>query len=235
VYLTLETGHMGIAAQIADILRRHNVKATFFAANVPTQSHDGSLGNAWGTWWSAMAAQGHEFASLTWDHVFWQGDIAGYRPLFRVKYTAGTFTGREFTFDPEKYCAQIDKAARRLEDFTGKKSLPLFRAPGAKASARVIAAANACGYAAVGWASAGLLGEGRLAPRFDAATGVQAVLRDIRAGDILSAELGTQTRKDEWLLNNLEPIIVGLKARGLCFETLRNHPAYMPWIASHPG
>jgi peptidoglycan/xylan/chitin deacetylase (PgdA/CDA1 family) len=30
----------------------------------------------------------------------------------------------------------------------------------------------------------------------------------------------------------LEPLIEGLKARGLCFETLREHPAYRDWLAA---
>jgi peptidoglycan/xylan/chitin deacetylase (PgdA/CDA1 family) len=30
----------------------------------------------------------------------------------------------------------------------------------------------------------------------------------------------------------LEPLIVGLKERGFCFATLREHPAYRDWIAS---
>jgi peptidoglycan/xylan/chitin deacetylase (PgdA/CDA1 family) len=30
----------------------------------------------------------------------------------------------------------------------------------------------------------------------------------------------------------LEPLIVGLKQRGLCFATLREHPQYQRWVAS---
>ena len=30
VYLTFDTGHMGVAPLIADVLARHQVKATFF-------------------------------------------------------------------------------------------------------------------------------------------------------------------------------------------------------------
>ena len=37
-----------------------------------------------------------------------------------------------------------------------------------------------------------------------------------------------------WAPAVLEPLIVGLKAKGFCFETLRQHPAYRDWIASHP-
>jgi len=33
----------------------------------------------------------------------------------------------------------------------------------------------------------------------------------------------------------LEPLIVGLKERGFCFQTLREHPAYQGWIAAHGG
>jgi peptidoglycan/xylan/chitin deacetylase (PgdA/CDA1 family) len=31
----------------------------------------------------------------------------------------------------------------------------------------------------------------------------------------------------------LEPLIVGLKAKGFCFQTLREHPTYKAWIAAH--
>jgi peptidoglycan/xylan/chitin deacetylase (PgdA/CDA1 family) len=30
----------------------------------------------------------------------------------------------------------------------------------------------------------------------------------------------------------LEPLIVGLKARGFCFATLREHPDYRAWVAT---
>lgn len=226
VYLTLETGHMGIAGPIADILRRQQVRATFFAAQDPTQSHDGSLGNTWGTWWKSMAGQGHEFASLTYDHVVWQSDLPGYKPNFRVKVMSGTFAGREFTYDPQKYCAQIERAARRLEDFTEKKSLPLVRAPSGRVSQRVVDAANSCGYSVVGWARSGYL---------DVTTPLSNMINAIKEGDILNATLGSQSRNDGWLLANLEPLIIGLKGRGLCFETLRKHPAYVQWISSHGG
>jgi peptidoglycan/xylan/chitin deacetylase (PgdA/CDA1 family) len=33
----------------------------------------------------------------------------------------------------------------------------------------------------------------------------------------------------------LEPLIVGLKERGFCFQTLREHPAYQGWITAHGG
>ena len=54
LYLTFDTGHMGIAPLVADVLNRQNVKVTFFAANERTQTGDGSLGQHWAPWWKAV-------------------------------------------------------------------------------------------------------------------------------------------------------------------------------------
>ena len=51
VYLTFDTGHMGIANLVADVLRRQQVRVTFFSANERTQEGDGSLSRYWGPWW----------------------------------------------------------------------------------------------------------------------------------------------------------------------------------------
>jgi peptidoglycan/xylan/chitin deacetylase (PgdA/CDA1 family) len=50
----------------------------------------------------------------------------------------------------------------------------------------------------------------------------------------LVAHLGIWSRQDPWAPTVLEPLIVGLKERGFCFATLREHPAYRDWIASQP-
>jgi peptidoglycan/xylan/chitin deacetylase (PgdA/CDA1 family) len=110
--------------------------------------------------------------------------------------------------------------------------LPLFRAPGGKTSARLLAAAKSCGFAHVGWAPAGFLGDELPSDRFSNASLLAKALRDVRPGDILMAHLGIWSRQDAWAPTVLEPLIVGLKARGLCFATLRDHPAYRDWIAS---
>lgn len=226
VYLTVDPGNMDFAPRIAEVLRRQQVKVTFWASNVPTKNGEGSFGNQWGSWWRLMAGSGHEFASQTFDRVFWRSDLPGYKPAFRMRPATGAYAGREFTFDPPKYCEQIEHAARRMEDFTGKKSLPLFHAPGGFTSRKLIAAASACGYAHVGVAQAGLL-----------AGGVQskATGASIRSGDVLMADLNTASGTEPWAIANLEPLIAGLKQRGLCFETLRNHPSYKDWIATHGG
>jgi peptidoglycan-N-acetylmuramic acid deacetylase len=221
---------MGTAPLIADVLKRHQVRVTFFAANEKTQEGDGSLGNHWAPWWKARAAEGHEFASHTYDHVYWRGDVKGQTVQFRVQPTQGGLAGREFTWDAKKYCDQIAYAAERVGDHTGKKPLPLFRAPGGYTSPRLIEAAAACGYAHVGWSPAGFLGDELPSDKFPNAALLKKALKDIKSGDILVAHLGIWSRQDPWAPAVLEPLIVGLKERGFCFDTLRNHPQYRSWI-----
>ena len=231
VYLTFDTGHMDIAPLVAEILKRQEVRVTFFAAHERTRSGDGSLGEYWAPWWKARAAEGHEFASHTLDHVYWLADVTGVEPRFRVRPSAGGQEGRAMTWDAKQYCEQISAASVRLEQLTGKKPLPLFRAPGGKTSPALLVAAKTCGYAHVGWAPAGFLGDELPSEKFSNAALLEKSVRDIRPGDILMAHLGIWSRQDPWAPAVLEPLIVGLKARGFCFETLREHPAYKGWIA----
>ncbi|MEO8023002.1 polysaccharide deacetylase family protein [Polaromonas sp.] len=236
VYLTLDTGHMEVAPLIAEVLKRQQVKVTFFAANERTKTGNGSLGSDWAPWWKARAAEGHEFASHTYDHAYWRGDLRGIEPRFRIRPSAGALANREFTWDAQKYCQQIASAAERLQDFTGKKPLPLFRAPGGKTSPKLLAVAKACGYEHVGWSPAGFLGDELPSDRYPNEVLLNKALKEIQSGDILLAHLGIWSRQDPWAPAVLEPLIVGLKARGFCFETLREHPRYKAWIdAAQPA
>jgi peptidoglycan/xylan/chitin deacetylase (PgdA/CDA1 family) len=232
VYLTLDTGHMEVAPLIADVLARHQVRVTFFAANERTRAGDGSMGSYWAPWWKARAAEGHEFASHTWDHVYWRADQSddAQQPRFRVRASAGPNEGRELVWTATQYCEQIDRAAQRLEQMTGRKPLPLFRAPGGKTSPRLLAAAKACGYEHVGWAPAGFLGDELPSEKVSNEALLKRALRDVRAGDILVAHLGIWSRKDPWAPAVLEPLIVGLQSKGFCFATLREHPQFRGWI-----
>jgi peptidoglycan/xylan/chitin deacetylase (PgdA/CDA1 family) len=231
VYLTFDTGHMEVAPLVAEVLQRQQVKATFFAANEKTKEGDGSLGAHWAGWWKARAAEGHEFASHTWDHTYWRADLPGEPPRFRVRASAGTEAGRDRTMTAAEYCAEIAKAADRVQEVTGRKPLPLFRAPGGKTSPRFLAATRACGWRHVGWAPAGFLGDELPSESASNQQLLAKALRDIRAGDILLAHLGIWSRKDPWAPAVLEPLITGLKARGFCFATLRDHPDLREWIA----
>lgn len=227
LYLTFDTGHMAVAPLVADVLNRQQVRVTFFAANERTKEGDGSLGDHWAPWWRARAAEGHEFASHTWDHTYWRADVgAADPPSFRVRPSSGPREGQDFVLSAAGYCAELAKAADRLKQITGKTPLPLFRAPGGKTSPQLLAIAHACGYAHVGWSPAGFLGDELPSESFSNTALLNKALRNVRSGDILLAHLGIWSRKDPWAPAVLEPLIEGLKERGFCFRTLREHPLY---------
>ncbi|RYE39873.1 MAG: polysaccharide deacetylase family protein [Hyphomicrobiales bacterium] len=233
LYLTFDTGHMEVAALVAEVLQRQKVRVTFFGANEATKAGDGSLGDYWAPWWKARAIEGHEFASHTMDHVYWRADIGKpSAPVYRVRPSAGPRSGQEFNMTAAQYCEEIRRAADRMQSVTGKAPLPLFRAPGGKTSTQLLASAKACGYAHVGWAPAGFLGDELSSERVSNSTLLQQSLRTIRSGDILLAHLGIWSRKDPWAPAVLEPLLVGLKERGFCFRTLREHPDYQTWLKS---
>jgi peptidoglycan/xylan/chitin deacetylase (PgdA/CDA1 family) len=233
VYLTLDTGHMGVAPWMAQVLQRQHIQVTFFAAQELTQEGDGSLGQHWAAWWAQRGREGHEFASHTMDHVYWRADVPGPEPLFEVRPSAGPNAGHTSRMSATQYCAQISAAAKRLEALTGKPSLPLFRAPGGKTSPALLAAAQRCGYRHVGWSAAGFLGDELPSDKYSNAGLLDKALRDIRPGDTLMAHLGIWSRREVWATGVFEPLIVGLKARGFCFKTLRDHPDYAAWLAEH--
>lgn len=233
VYLTFDTGHMEVAPLVADILKRQNVKVTFFAANERTKEGDGSLGAHWAPWWKARASEGHEFASHTWDHDYWQRDLSGPSIQFLIKPSAGEHAGRRTQWSAAQYCESIARAGARLAAVTGKKALPLFRAPGGKTSPALLTAAEQCGYKHVGWSPAGFLGDELPSEQYPNAVLLKKALTDIRSGDILLAHLGIWSRRDPWAPTVLEPLIFGLKQKGFCFFTLRDHPDFKDWITSH--
>ena len=232
LYLTLDTGHMEVAPLVADVLHRQGVRATFFAANERTKVGDGTLGTHWAAWWKARGDEGHAFASHTFDHAYWRADLPGGSSRFRIRPSAGAQQGRDLEWDAPTYCSQLRQANARLQELTGKKPLPLFRAPGGKTSPKLLAAARACGFEHVGWANAGFLGDELPSESFSNDVLLAKALREIRSGDILMAHLGIWSRKEAWAPAVLEPLITGLKSRGFCFQTLREHPAYQRWIVA---
>ncbi len=229
---------MAVAPLMGDVLNKHQVKVTFFAANERTQVGDGSLGAHWAPWWKARAAEGHEFASHTWDHVYWRGDVPaapGAQAQFKMRPSAGPLEGKDFNWTAKQYCEELGKPSKRLEEMTGKKPLPLFRAPAGKTSPALLAAAKSCGYEHVGWSPAGFLGDELASEKYPNDFLLKKALRDVRSGDILVAHLGIWSRKDPWAPKVLEPLITGLQARGFCFQTLREHPQYRAWIDAQAG
>ena len=55
---------------------------------------------------------------------------------------------------------------------------------------------------------------------------LKRALANLKDGDIFLAHLGIWSRKDPWAPANLEPLIVGLQQKGMCFATLREHPDF---------
>lgn len=233
VYLTLDTGHMGVAPLVAEVLHRQQVKVTFFLADERTQDGGSSLDEHWAPWWRARAAEGHAFGSHTWDHWVWKGDLP--EGAFRMHADAGARAGQTFTASAADYCAELRRPVERLQTMTGVAALPLFRAPAGRTSPALLAAARRCGFEHVGWAPAGFLGDELPSDRYPNDALLAKALREVKPGDILVAHLGIWSRQQPWAPAVLEPLIEGLKARGLCFATLREHPAYRAWLAQAPA
>ncbi len=222
VYLTFDTGHMAVAPLIADVLLRHQVKATFFLANEKTKTDDASLGDVWQVWWQARAREGHAFGSHTFDHVYWLADT---NKGFRVKATAGEASGQVLGWTPEQYCAEAKRSGERFQQMTGQAlstqaGRTLFRAPGGKTSPKLLATLRSCGFEHIGWSAAGFLGDELPSDKYPNQALLDKALRSIHSGDILMAHLGIWSRQDPWAPAVLEPLVVGLKKRGFCFETL---------------
>jgi peptidoglycan/xylan/chitin deacetylase (PgdA/CDA1 family) len=230
LYLTFDTGHMGVAPLIAEVLQRQQVKASFFLANEKTLTGGTSLDNVWAPWWRERAAEGHVFGSHTYDHVYWRGDRADGR--FDAEPSAGASAGRREVLSAAQYCAQLQASADRFRAMTGQAMAPLFRAPGGKTSPALLRAAARCGWRHVGWSPAGFLGDELPSSTHPNAGLLEGALRKLRAGDILLAHLGIWSRQDAWAPAVLEPLITGLKQRGFCFETLAAHPQFRAALAA---
>jgi peptidoglycan/xylan/chitin deacetylase (PgdA/CDA1 family) len=223
VYLTFDTGSQSQAQLVADTLRKHHIKATFFMANEKTIHGDYSLDPSWAGYWQSLAADGHAFGSHTFDHVYLK---ASNHQAFTVKPQFGTHGGKMQQWDAAQYCAELKRVDERFQAFTGKPISPLWRAPGGHVSAATLAAAQQCGYQHVGWAAAGFLGDELNSDTFPNALLLKNALTRLKDGDIAMAHLGIWSRKDAWAPVVLEPLIVGLKAKGTCFATLPEHPQF---------
>ena len=223
LYLTFDTGSMSQAQLIADVLRRQRVRATFFLANEPTVRGDHSLDAGWAPYWKALAADGHAFGSHTFDHVYLRSTRGG-KVVMRPQF--GPRAGQDIAMDQAAFCAELDRSAAALRRLAGVGMEPLWRAPGGRTAPQTLAWARQCGYRHVGWAQAGFLGDELDSDRYPNTALLNRALRDLRDGDIAMAHLGIWSRRDPWAPAVLEPLIEGLRRKGFCFATLREHPDY---------
>lgn len=215
VYLTLDTGNMRHAEAIAAILNKHGVKATFFVAQERTFREDHALDPSWAPYWRQRVAEGHAFGSHTWRHGSFRSDL----PDGRVRYVLTD--GPPEALDASAICEELRQPDRRFQELTGRRLDPLWRAPGGRTTPRTLQATQACGYRHVGWAPAGFLGDELPSDRFPNERLLHQALDRIRDGDILMAHLGIWSRQDPFA-PMLDPLIAGLKQKGLCFATLAN-------------
>ncbi len=215
LYLTLDTGNMAFAEVIAQTLRRHDVKATFFLANEKTTRGDHALDASWNDYWSARAGEGHAFGSHTWRHGNFLRDVDGgvaYRPQFPA--------GGVETLDAAGVCAELNRVDTAFRAATGRGLDPLWRAPGGRTTPTALAAAKSCGYAHVGWAPAGFLGDELPSDRYPNRTLVDATVAKLRDGDVMMMHLGIWSRRDPYA-PMLDELLARLRSRGFCFATLR--------------
>ena len=224
LYLSFDTGSQSQAQFIADTLNKHQIKATFFLANEKTVNGDYSLDPAWAPYWRARLAEGHAFGSHTFDHVYLKRDLPDGRLEMQPQF--GPQAGKKLAWTQQAVCQEIRRVEQRFQELTGAALDPFWRAPGGRVSPRLLKAASECGYTHAGWSPAGFSGDELPSERVTNASLLEKSLRDLRDGDIVMAHLGIWSRKDPWAPAVLEPLITGLKARGLCFATLRAHPQY---------
>nr|WP_238139381.1 polysaccharide deacetylase family protein [Roseateles aquatilis] len=228
VYLTFDTGHMGVAPLIVDTLKRFDAKATFFLAQEPTMDGGQTLDDKWAPWWKSLAEQGHDFGSHTWYHDAWSADLPDNR--FRFRRAAGEQVPQTVVMTAAEYCEDLKRPAQRFLEMTGRPMSMIFRAPAGRTSPALLAAAQACGFRHVGWSAGGFLGDELPSDKFPNQALLEQALRRIKPGDILMAHLGIWSRQDPWAPTVLEPLLQGLKSRGMCFAPLRDHPDYVAWM-----
>lgn len=214
VYLTIDTGNMEPAEAIAAILRKHEVRATFFLANEKTKRGDSSLDPAWASYWRARAQEGHAFGNHTWRHWYFRRDVGE----DKVAYVSTS--GTTELLDQAGFCAEMKRVEDTFTQMTGRRLDPIWRAPGGRTTPRALKFAESCGYPRhVHWADAGFLGDELPSDRYPNDQLLKRALTNIRPGDILMMHLGIWSRKDPFW-PQLDPLIAGLKARGMCFATL---------------
>ena len=224
VYLTFDTGSQSQAEFIARTLKKHEIKATFFLANEKTVNGDYSLDPSWAPYWKARVAEGHAFGTHTFDHVYVQRDLPDGRIEMKAQF--GAQANKKVAWTAQQYCDELKRVERRFQELTGARLDPFWRAPGGRLTPRLRTAGDTCGYAHAGWAAAGFSGDELASEQWPNAVLLKRALEGLKDGDILMAHLGIWSRKDPWAPAVLDPLITGLKQKGMCFATLREHPDY---------
>ncbi|MCY7386788.1 MAG: polysaccharide deacetylase family protein [Burkholderiales bacterium] len=217
VYLTIDTGNMQPADEMASVLKKHDIKATFFLANEKTTRGDTSLDPSWTAFWKARADEGHAFGSHTWRHWVFRRDAG----TEKVSYVPAGATSGE-TLDAAGVCAELKAPEIAFRKMTGRGFDGIWRAPGGKLTPNATQFAKSCGFDHVPWTAAGFSGDELPSEKFPSDALIKTQIRTIKDGDILLWHLGIWSRKDPLYLR-LDELVSGLKAKGLCFAPITEH------------
>jgi peptidoglycan/xylan/chitin deacetylase (PgdA/CDA1 family) len=218
VYLTFDTGNMSVAENVAEILRRQNIKATFFLANEKTFRGNYALDDAWKPFWQTLAKEGHHFGSHTYDHTYFVKD--GPKGEVFEKPQFGAKAGKTILYNEAAMCKEIRRVDQRFQELTNQSLQKIWRAPGGKTSPTLIRMGDMCGYQHIAWASAGFLGDELNSDKYPNQALLEKASKGIQDGDITMAHLGIWSRKDPWAPAVLEQLIINLRQRGFCFGLL---------------
>ena len=113
-----------------------------------------------------------------------------------------------------------DALLGRVIDSSGRPLDGLWRAPGGYTTQRAIRWAANCGWPLhVHWDAAGFIGDELPSEQYPNDKLLKQALASIKPGTVTMMHLGIWPRKEP-LAPILEPLIQGLKARGLCFAPL---------------
>ena len=218
VYLTFDTGNMSVAEKVAEILKRQDVKATFFLSNEKTFRGDFALDDSWKSFWQERVKEGHRFGSHTYDHVYFVKD--GPKGQVFEKPQFGPKAGETILYNEAAMCKEIRRVDQRFVELTGHPLQKIWRAPGGKTSPTLIRMGDMCGYQHIAWAPAGFLGDELNSEKYPNSMLLEKASRDLKDGDITMAHLGIWSRKDPWAPAVLEQLIENLKGRRFCFGLL---------------
>ncbi len=215
LYLTIDTGWSREAEQLAEVLRRRQVRATLFVAHEPSFRGDRTLDASWAPFWRARAAEGHVFASHTWRHWYFTGDAGP----GRTRYVSRAREGGEI-LDQAALCAELARPIEALRAMVPNAPvLPLWRAPGGIVTPEARRMAQACGLRHQGWSAHGFLGDELASEAHPNAALLRRNLANIRDGEVLVMHWGVRSRREPFA-GIFDDLIGGLQARGFCFAPL---------------
>ncbi|MDW8313687.1 MAG: polysaccharide deacetylase family protein [Rhodovarius sp.] len=216
LYLTIDTGWSREAETIAEAMRARGVVATLFLANELTYRGDRQLEPSWAPFWRARAAEGHVFASHTWRHWYFTGDLAPGRTRYASRRPG---EGAE-VLDQAGLCAELLRPLQALQAMVPEaRILPLWRAPGGILTPQARRMAQACGLRHQGWSAHGFLGDELDSDSHPNDLLLRRALSRIRDGEVLMMHWGVRRRREPFALV-FGALLDGLIARGFRFAPL---------------